>query len=342
MRKTKKLLLLALSILLLASCGFDMGGGSYQAEDYIYIRGTARLDPETMLYGFDSARIFLSGRDITAELEPADPKALDGKGDIVDNVIFMYPTGSYSIGYESKSNDGYEFGEWKVRQITDLVAEDDIRYETYSYRTALEGIEDARNFLDTPSLSDSTLPNRYSENPDRFRHDILPYIYPEYNRAAVCLALVEEGKLPEGYEWNGNGSLKAPYSLEEFRESNRDRQEINVLVRVKDTPINNDLSKFFIELNNKAYYPELEEIHIKLANRDRTNADIGSLLDRFDYVELSDMEFGNINLTESKTEWKFINCHFDSLTVATDQPVTLEECSCDSFSKMGSTDVTVR
>ena len=136
--------------------------------------------------------------------------------------------------------------------------------------------------------------------------------------------------------------MKAPYSLEEFREINRDRQEINVLVRVKDTPINNDLSKFLIELNDKAYYPELEEVHIKLAIRDRTNADIGSLLDRFDYVELSDMEFGNINLTQSYTEWKFINCHFDSLTVATDQPVTLEECSCDNLSKMGNADVTVR
>lgn len=340
MKKTVRLLCILLAaMLMLSSCNFEISGGSYTGDDYLYVKGTAVKNEKTGSYEFASADIEVDYTDITGNLVPVDPRNLIYS--VEDNVMFRCENTRFSfIRYVSKPRKGYKFAEWKVRSLSDVVdVEEDY---TYEYRKAREAIEKAERYLDETTAKGSLrIQNRYSPTLEMLDVDLLPYIYPEYNRAPVVVALVEESNLTGQYE--GQGTYDKPYTLDEFRLNYGNSKEINLIVRVKDTLANNDLSKFFIELSRLSDYPRLEEINMKLAKSARTNADIGALLDRFDYVNLENIGFSSINLTDdSRTSWKFKNCHFDSITVKTGSKVVLEDSTYDNLRKIGNTNVIVR
>ena len=328
MKKTVRLLCILLAaMLMLPSCNINING-SYVEDDYLYVKGTAVKNKTTGLYEFASADIEIDNKNITNKLVPVESTEL--RDPMEENVLFKYQHNRFSfIRYESKPKAGYVFDEWKVKSLADVVEGlDDYSDE---YKQAVKKIKKAEDYLnETTTVDKLTVPNRYNPTLEMLDVDILPYIYAEYNKAPVVVALVEENKLTEKYE--GNGTFEKPYTLDEFRLNYGNSKEINLIVRVKDTLANNDLSKFFNELSRLSDYPRLNEIHIKLAKRVITNADIGADLDRFKSVELENISLGNITLAEdSKTNWKFKNCHFDSLTVGTKIPVILENCKVDNL-----------
>ena len=338
MKKTVRLLsILLAAMLMLSSCNFEISGGSYTGNDYLYVKGTAVKNEKTGLYEFASADIEVDYTDITGNLVPVDSDSLHDSEE--DNVMFRCENTRFSfIRYVSTPKIGYEFDQWKVRKLSDVVnTEDEYSYE---YRKAKEAISEAEKYLDeSTGIGNFKIQNRYSPTLEMLDIDLLPYIYPEYNRAPVVIVPVN--KADPGY--HGNGTEKTPYTLDEFRILYGNCKEINAIVRVKDTLANNDLSKFFTELSHLSDYPGLEEVHVKLAKPTSTNADIGSLLDRFGYVDLENIRFNSINLTnETSTSWKFKNCHFDSLTVKTGNDVVLENCTYDNLWKIGNANVTVR
>ena len=331
--------LLVAAMLLLASCFIDINGGSYQSDDYIYVKGTAARNKDTGLYDFASARIEVDYSDITDKLEPVDPKNLVDT--IEDNVLFRCPNTRFSfISYESTPEPGYVFDEWKVRKLSELVdTEEDW---TYEYRTAREGIEEAERYLsERKTDGKGTIENRYSPTLERLDVDLLPYIYPEYNRAPVYLSLVEEAKLPEGVEHGkGDGSKDKPYSIDEFMTLNRDRQEINVIVKSTATP-NTALSDFIANLDTDFY--NLREIHIQDVSEQKITDSLVSLKN-YDYVELKGIEFsGDMTLdSNSTTNWKFTDCTFNNMTVTTPNPVILHNCKFTYLHKYPDTDITLR
>ena len=77
MKRTLKLSsLLLIAMLLLSSCFIEIGGGSYNSDDYLYIKGTAARNSVTGAYEFASGKIEINYRDITRQLEPVYPKLL--------------------------------------------------------------------------------------------------------------------------------------------------------------------------------------------------------------------------------------------------------------------------